>query len=44
MIWDLINFIRESQNMSLSHSVFKPYLQNYHNDGTGRDTYVQVND
>ena len=28
----------------LSQSVFKPYLMNYKTDGTGRDTYIYVND
>jgi len=30
--------------MSMSTSVFKPYIQNYRTDGSGRDTYVLVND
>ena len=30
--------------MSISYSVFKPYVQNYHTNGTGRDTYIFVND
>ena len=30
--------------MSLSTSVFKPYVHNYLTDGSGRDTYVMVND
>ena len=28
----------------MSTSVFKPYIQNYRTDGSGRDTYVLVND
>jgi hypothetical protein len=30
--------------LSLSQSVFKPTMVNYKADGTGRDSYVIVND
>lgn len=30
--------------MALSSSIFKPSIPSYKTDGTGRDTYVFVND